>query len=84
MSGGITDGWYNNEIENYNPYYGMDTPTGDLEAYGHATQIIWKESKTVGCATFDCRGAQLGMWFTVCNYFPFGKFFTYAIDSNVH
>ncbi|OCK91252.1 PR-1-like protein [Cenococcum geophilum 1.58] len=73
VSGGLTDGWYNNEIENYNPYYGMDTPTGDLELYGHATQMIWKDSKTVGCATYDCRGAALGMWFTVCNYFPAGN-----------
>jgi len=73
VSAGITDGWYNNEIENYNSYYGMDTPTGDLELYGHATQVIWKGSKTVGCATYDCRGKPLGMWFTVCNYFPFGN-----------
>lgn len=73
VSGGITDGWYNNEIENYNPYYGMDSPTGDLELYGHATQVIWKDSKTVGCATYDCRGAALGMWFTVCNYYPAGN-----------
>ena len=83
MSGGITDGWYNNEIENYNPYYGMDTPTGDLEGYGHATQVIWKGSETVGCATYDCRGAALGMWYTVCNYYPFGKPFTFIIELNV-
>ncbi|OCL01715.1 PR-1-like protein [Glonium stellatum] len=83
VSSGITDGWYNNEIENYNSYYGMDTPTGDLELYGHATQVIWKDSKTVGCATYDCRGAALGMWFTVCNYYPFGKPFTLIVYIDI-
>ena len=61
----------------------MDAPTGDLELYGHATQVIWKESTTVGCATHDCRGAALGMWFTVCNYYPAGKPFTFTIELNV-
>ncbi|OCK84569.1 PR-1-like protein [Lepidopterella palustris CBS 459.81] len=73
VSAQITDSWYNNEIMNYDPYYNMDSPSGDLDLYGHATQVIWKGSLTVGCATVDCRSEALGMWMTVCNYYPPGN-----------
>ncbi|KAM0264155.1 hypothetical protein ACHAQJ_000901 [Trichoderma viride] len=75
---GITDQWYNDEIENWT-YYGLsDPPSGsDLDAWGHFTQLVWKSSTKVGCATVQCpSGSVLSMpsWYTVCNYGPPGNF----------
>ena len=82
----ITDLFYNSEVRAFEPYYGQPTPKipGNFEAgfdgFGHFTQIVWKETSEVGCATFDCSGAGKGPkglgnvgssvppFFTVCNY----------------
>ncbi|KAJ5553969.1 PR-1-like protein [Penicillium frequentans] len=69
----ISEFWYDDELRNFDPYYGQATPGGDLSTYGHFTQVLWKDTTKVGCATVDCRGSALGMWYTVCNYFPRGN-----------
>lgn len=71
----VSELWYNDELRNYDPYYGQATPGGDFSTYGHFTQVVWRDTTKVGCATVDCRGSALGMWYTVCNYFPPGKSF---------
>jgi len=73
VSAGITDGWYNGEMPNYADNYGLGDPAGDFEGFGHFTQVVWKDTKTVGCATYDCRSKAPGMWLTVCNYLPVGN-----------
>ncbi|MBK7948411.1 MAG: Fis family transcriptional regulator [Deltaproteobacteria bacterium] len=44
---------------------------------GHYTQIVWRESRELGCASQRCeRGSPMGRgpWFlTVCNYAPAGN-----------
>lgn len=40
------------------------------EVCGHYTQVVWADSRTVGCAMASCGAAQV--W--VCNYDPPGNF----------
>lgn len=68
----ISDYWYNGEMPLYAGLYGESEPSGS--GYGHFTQVIWKDSTSVGCGTVDCTSSSLGMWYTVCNYWPAGKF----------
>lgn len=75
LSQHISEFWYNNELRNFDPYYGQPSPGGDLGIYGHFTQVVWRDTTKVGCATVDCRGSALRMWYTVCNYYPPGKLF---------
>lgn len=75
---GVTDQWYNGEVANYNAFYGLPNPPSSvpLGKFGHFTQLVWKSSTKVGCATVQCpAGTVLGLpsWYTVCNYSPPGK-----------
>jgi hypothetical protein len=80
----ITEGFYNNELGNFEGLYGQDTPsnidTDAFDGWGHFSQIVWSDTTDVGCATVDCTAQGLGNvgsdvppFFTVCNYFPPGK-----------
>jgi hypothetical protein len=48
-----------------------------FESWGHFSQVVWKGSMTVGCASQFCAAgtifAGFESWFTVCNV-PQGKF----------
>jgi len=74
------DSWYS-EIADYGPYYGLASPPlhGPKEVL-HFTQLVWKGSLTVGCASHFCPAGspmgKLNSWFVVCNYGPAGKFLT--------
>ena len=77
----ISDGFYNGEV-NYYTYYGEEPDTDTLHAWGHFSQIVWKDTKTVGCYTTNCTETGLGKidpssgirpYFTVCNYGPPGR-----------
>lgn len=86
ISSVITDLFYNNEVDNFASLYGQGTPSNinDGEAFdgwGHFSQIVWKGTNKVGCATYDCSGRGLANtgssvppFFTVCNYSPAGNF----------
>ncbi|EGR45451.1 uncharacterized protein TRIREDRAFT_81331 [Trichoderma reesei QM6a] len=75
---GVTDQWYNDEMENWTFYGLANPPSGtNLDSWGHYTQLIWKSSTKVGCYTAKCpAGTVLSMqsWYTVCNYSPPGNF----------
>lgn len=74
----ITNAMYNNEI-GYYPGYGNEPDMGDFHRWGHFSQIVWKDTQEVGCATVHCPGglANTGSgimpYFTVCNYKPVGN-----------
>ncbi len=88
----ITNQWYYGEVNSFWPsYYGQTTPDmTNFEAWGHFTQVVWKGSLTVGCASQLCPArtvfpAPYQNWFTVWNYVPPGKFpFPFSFDSFSH
>ncbi|KAF2397119.1 PR-1-like protein [Trichodelitschia bisporula] len=90
----ISDLFYNNEVGNFAGLYGQATPSNlnneqAFDTYGHFTQIVWKGTTSVGCATVDCSGKGLANtggnvppYFTVCNYKSPGNFLG-EFDKNV-
>jgi hypothetical protein len=84
-AGGITNQWYNSEMGNW-AFYGQENPPDgmDIQLYGHFTQVVWKDSTKVGCATVKCPAGsvlQYPSWYTVCNYNPQGKSYTPTSSS---
>ena len=76
----ITRQWYNNEYELYPSWGGNVSPKADMkgfEEWGHISQLLWKDTKKIGCAVALCDGGELasGMkgYFAVCNYSPPGE-----------
>lgn len=54
--------------------YDFRKPTGFSEKTGHFTQMVWRDTKTVGCARIKC-GADTSAhgWYDVCEYSPPGN-----------
>ncbi|KIX08956.1 uncharacterized protein Z518_00034 [Rhinocladiella mackenziei CBS 650.93] len=75
----ITNEMYNAEI-NFYPGYGGEPDMSNFEKWGHYSQIVWKSTTSVGCATQYCpnglanTGSDVSPYFTVCNYSPPGNF----------
>ncbi|KAM3430389.1 hypothetical protein MY4824_007718 [Beauveria thailandica] len=66
--------WYA-EVKDYGNSYGQQNPATSA-MIGHFTQLVWKNTQKVGCATFKCPpGAKWDMpsLYTVCNYSPPGN-----------
>nr|ACM90103.1 candidate effector 14 [Venturia inaequalis] len=79
VSSVITELFYNNEVGNFASMYGQATPANindeiAFDGFGHFTQIVWKGTTKVGCATYHCdgglanTGGSVSPDFTVCNY----------------
>lgn len=73
----ITNEMYNAEVVNY-PGYGGEPSMDNFENWGHFSQIVWKDTTSVGCYTAQCStlantGSGVSPYFTVCNYKPAGK-----------
>lgn len=73
----ITSMWYNSELDLYPGPYGSEPSMSDFDAWGHFSQIVWKEQTVIGCAVQKCAPGTMesGMtaWYSVCNYYPAGK-----------
>lgn len=70
----ITNQWYYGEAAAM--IYGEESPPTTGGEYLHFSQVIWKASTTVGCATVQCGAGTIfsyGSWYTVCNYGPEGN-----------
>lgn len=56
--------------------YNFDRPTGFSKSTGHFTQLVWKDTKSVGCGRKECdngdKDGALG-WLIVCEYWPAGN-----------
>ncbi|XP_010526334.1 PREDICTED: pathogenesis-related protein PR-1-like [Tarenaya hassleriana] len=61
-------GWLS-EARNYK-YFSNGCVGGQM--CGHYTQIVWKETRRIGCARVLCNGG--GGVFMICNYDPPGNF----------
>jgi hypothetical protein len=78
----ITNNMYNDEIGFY-PGYGSEPDMTNFEKWGHYSQIVWKSTVGVGCFTQHCPnglanvGSNVGLFFTVCNYSPPGKWLSH-------
>lgn len=77
MARAASNGWYNGELADFpTSDYGSSTPDmSNFEKWGHFSQLVWKETQKVGCATVFCQPGTLssmGSWYTVCNYWPAG------------
>ncbi|KAK2809988.1 hypothetical protein FQN50_003402 [Emmonsiellopsis sp. PD_5] len=69
----LTNMMYNDEAELFSSFYGMADPDmSQFKSWGHFTQMVWKDTKTVGCATYNCNNDI--NHFTVCNYGPPGNY----------
>ena len=62
-------GWFN-ECKNINPDNLRDTSKGPI---GHYTQLVWKDTKRVGCAKVTCQTDNSHSSIYVCNYDPSGN-----------
>lgn len=77
----ITMQWYNGEYAAFLPsYYGEATPDiNTFSDWGHFTQVLWKGTTQVGCATQYCAADTIfpgvPSWYTVCDYSSAGKSF---------
>lgn len=74
----ITDMWYDGEINSWPAAdYGQATPDmSNFESWGHFSQVVWAGSTSAGCYSQYCAPgtmyADMGAWYTVCNYYPAG------------
>lgn len=54
----LTNMLYNSEIENYPQPYGQESPdSANFDSWGHYSQIVWSDTTSVGCYTYDCSPA---------------------------
>lgn len=87
VSGTITELWYNAELPYFSELYGQPYPDMTyFEQYGHMTQIVWKGTASVGCATQYCpyglaNAGGIEPYFTVCNYKDPGEFLFFRMRS---
>ncbi|KAK5172605.1 uncharacterized protein LTR77_002725 [Saxophila tyrrhenica] len=77
----ITNMFYNGEVNYYTGLYKQAQPDmSNFEKWGHFSQIVWKGTTHVGCATYHCTnglqntGDSVPPYFTVCNYASPGNF----------
>jgi hypothetical protein len=80
-----SNGWYNGEVNLFpTSDYGKDSPNmANFKEWGHFTQLVWRETKKVGCHSHFCPPGTmsgLGSWYTVCNYSPAGMFFSSCVQ----
>lgn len=80
--GAISDQWYNGELPLFDPsMYGESDPDmSNFEGWGHFSQVVWKGTTAVGCASQFCDtgspmfSSPFSGWYTVCNYGNPGRF----------
>jgi Cysteine-rich secretory protein family len=71
------DAWGNERA-----HYDFRAPTGFSEKTGHFTQLVWKDTTSLGCAAVDCTGRNsLNGHILVCQYWPPGNM---VGDRNEH
>ncbi|PVH75649.1 PR-1-like protein, partial [Cadophora sp. DSE1049] len=71
----VTNQWYYGEAANMP--YGQNSPaTSGVPEYLHFSQVLWKSTTKVGCATVQCGAGTIFSYhslYTVCNYAKTGN-----------
>jgi uncharacterized protein YkwD len=62
--------------------YDFASPNVRTHKVGHFTQMVWKDTRSIGCAAVGC--AALQGWYTVCQYWPPGNWFDPYAKDEVH
>jgi hypothetical protein len=65
VADGITNQWYYGEAANV--IYNQNSPSISGPEFLHFTQVVWKSTTTVGCATVQCGAGTIfsyGSWYT--------------------
>ncbi|KAJ4370797.1 hypothetical protein N0V86_008488 [Didymella sp. IMI 355093] len=80
VTAAITESWYKSEFSSAVPWFGIASlPISILPGVEQLTQVLWKGTTKVGCASVDCGanmkgGATGGQGkYTVCNYASAGN-----------
>lgn len=82
VTAGIIESWYKNELPYMRGFFGAeDIPEDVFHRVGHLTQVLWKATNRIGCASINC-GKNMKVdgnpssslnKYTVCNYIPAGN-----------
>jgi len=68
----VVDMWVGErECYTYGPFMEGDACSGECFGCGHYTQVVWENSRRLGCGVADCGGGG-AIW--VCNYDPPGNY----------
>ena len=55
LSAILTNGFYNDEFDKYSNQFGLDNvDMSQFEGWGHMSQMLWKDTQSVGCYTSSC------------------------------
>lgn len=81
VTAAITEAWYKNEFSAAVPWFGIASlPISLLGGVEDLTQLLWKGTTRVGCASVDCGARMRGGGatgssnkYTVCNYAAAGN-----------
>jgi hypothetical protein len=81
--------WYNDEMPKFTGYNQASPNMANFEDWGHYTQVVWKDSNKLGCATHHCTTATdpatgstyKNIDYIVCNYGPAGKFYANLVGT---
>ncbi|KAF1926330.1 PR-1-like protein, partial [Didymella exigua CBS 183.55] len=81
VTAAITESWYKNQFSSVAPWFGIATlPVSLLASVDQLTQVLWKGTSRVGCASVDCGTRMSGGGataasnkYTVCNYAAAGN-----------
>jgi uncharacterized protein YkwD len=80
VTAAITESWYKSEFSSAVPWFGIPSlPISILPGVEQLTQVLWKGTTSVGCASVDCGASMKGGAaggqgkYTVCNYASAGN-----------
>ena len=77
-SKGVSDAWYNDELQQFPAYSVADLPVSgpnsNFQSWGHFSQLVWPTTTQIGCGvSTTCSGTGFSTHYG-CYYHPPGNF----------